>query len=349
MTEHAKGSRLKCLRQQQRWEDAMEHRDRMTRRRALALGVGALCMPSVASAEAWRQKTVRFVVAFPAGGAADIVARILAERLTQVWGQSVVVENRAGAGGNIAGNEVARATPDGATLLITSQSVAVNRFLYAKMPFDPVTDLVPVSMAMAVPNVMVVPAASPDRSVAEFIARAKANHGKLNFGSAGVGTSIHLAGELFKQRAGIDILHVPYRGAAPALTDLVGGRLDVMFDTLTVSQSQIHAGTIRALGVTSRERASALPEIPPVGETLPGFDVNSWFAFLAPKGTPADAAAALSSDIAGVLNQMPVMQRLAELGARAVGSSPAALAEAMRTEAVLWEPIIRAASMRIDE
>jgi tripartite-type tricarboxylate transporter receptor subunit TctC len=315
-----------------------------TTRRAALLGTAALATPAVAQA-----RPIRIVVAFPPAGAADIIARLLADRLRAAWDTPVVVENRAGAGGNIAGAEVARAEPDGHTLLITSQSIAVNRFLYARMPFDPMGDLAPVAMAIQVPNVMVVPAASPDRSVGDFLARARAAPGRLNYGSAGVGTSIHLAGELFAHMTGVRMTHVPYRGAGPAMQDLIGGRLDVMFDTLTVSAGPIRQGGIRALGVTTPTRAPTLPEVPPIADTVPGYALSSWFAFFAPARTPAATLARQARDIGAALRDPAVAARLAELGATPVGSTPEALAEAMRTEAALWEPIIRAASIRIEE
>lgn len=318
-------------------------------RRAILMGAaGVVAAPAVSFAQAWPQRPVKFIVAFPPGGAADIVARLVGDRLGQIWGQSVVVENRAGAGGNIAGNEVVRSAPDGYTFLITSQSVAVNKFLYRAMPFDAAVDLVPVSMMIAVPNVMVVPASSPDKTAAEFVARAKANPGKISFGSAGAGTSIHLAGELFKARTGIDITHVPYRGAAPAMTDLIAGRIDVMFDTLTVSASQLRGGSVRALGITSRERAPSFPDIAPLSDTVSGYEVNTWFGLLAPKGTPADIVAKASKDVGEALKDQAVTARLGELGARVVGSTPAALGEAMQKEAALWEPIIKAADIKVE-
>lgn len=320
----------------------------LSRRTVLMGAASVLAAPSIAFAQAWPQRPVKFVVAFPPGGAADIVARLVGDRVGQIWGQSVVVENRAGAGGNIAGSEVARSAPDGYTFLITSQSVSVNKFLYKAMPFDASTDLVPVSIMIAVPNVMVVPATSPDKTVADFIARAKANAGKLTFGSAGAGTSIHLAGELFKARTGIDITHVPYRGAAPAMTDLIAGRIDVMFDTLTVSASQLRGGSIRALGITSRERAASFPDVVPIGDTVKGYEVNTWFGLLAPKGTPADITAKVSKDIGEALRDANVAKRLGELGARGVGSTPEAMGKAMQDEAALWEPIIKAANIKVE-
>ncbi len=319
-------------------------------RRALLAGASALlAAPAFAQAPAWPTRHVTIVVAFPAGGAADIVARLLGERLSQVWGQNVIVENRPGAGGNVAGASVARAEPDGHTFLITSSSAAVNQFLYKTMPYDPFADIAPVSLAVAVPNVMVVPAASPDKSIADFIARAKANPGKVNFASAGVGTSIHLAGELFKQLAKVDMAHVPYRGAAPAMNDLIGGRIDVMFDTLTVSMPQIRAGTVRALGVTSKEALASVPGAPPVGSVVPGYEVLSWFALYAPARTPSAIVTKASADIAEALKQPAIAARLADLGATAVGSTPEKLAETMRAEAALWGPVIRAAGIQPTE
>lgn len=316
--------------------------NRITRRAAL-LGGALLATPALAQA-----RPVRIVVAFPPGGAADLVARLVMERLSAAWGAPVVVENRGGAGGNIAGAEVARAEPDGHTLLVTSQSVAVNRFLFERMPFDPATDLAPVGKAIDVPNVLVVPAAAPDRSVADVIARARANPGRLTFGSAGVGTSIHLAGELFKHLARVDLTHVPYRGAGPAMQDLIAGRIDMMFDTLTVSAGPIRAGSIRALGVTTAARSPALPDVPPIGETVPGYALSSWFGFLAPGRTPEAILARQSRDIAAALREPAVSARLGDLGATVAGSTPAELREAMRAEAALWEPIIRAANIRVE-
>jgi tripartite-type tricarboxylate transporter receptor subunit TctC len=316
--------------------------NRMTRRAALAAGT-LFAAPALAQA-----RPVRIVVAFPPGGAADIVARLIAERLGTAWGAPVVVENRGGAGGNIAGADVARAEPDGHTLLITSQSVAVNRFLFERMPFDARTDLAPVGKAIDVPNVLVVPAAAAERSVADLIARARANPGRLTFGSAGAGTSIHLAGELFQHMARVQLVHVPYRGAAPAMQDLIAGRLDMMFDTLTVSAGQIRQGTIRALGVTTAQRSPALADVPPIAETVPGYTLSSWFAFLAPGRTPEAVLARQSRDIAAALREAAVTARLAELGAQVVGSTPEELRAAMQAEAALWEPIIRAANIRVE-
>ena len=232
---------------------------RPSRRTMLTLAGAAMCASAGRSAFAqaqtagWRPtKNVRLVVPFAAGGANDIIARVIAERLSAMWGQQVYIENKPGAGANIGTADVARADADGHHLLITSSAIAVNRFLFEKLPFDPVADFAPVSLVAIIPNVMVVPAASTARSVADFIAEAKAKPGTLNYGSAGIGTSLHLIGELFKRSAGVDIKHVPYRGAAPAMNDLIAGRIEVMFDTATVSMNQIRGGTIRALGVSTQ-------------------------------------------------------------------------------------------------
>ena len=320
------------------------------RRHVLAAGLagaGLIASPGLVRAQAWPSRPIRIVVAFPPGGAADIVTRHLTERLSQEWGQPVVVENRGGAGGNVASAEVARTEPDGHTLLITSSAVAINHLLYARMPLDTFKDLAPVGMGITVPNVMVVPAASPDRTPADLLARARANPGKLTYGSAGIGSSIHIAGELFKYLAKVDIVHAPYRGAGPAMNDLIGGRLDVMFDTLTVSASQIRGGTIRAIGVSTREPLAELPGVPVISATVPGYEMQSWFAFFTAARTPPEIVARLSAGLKAALHDPGVVKRLAEIGTTPVGSTPEELAAAMQAEVRLWEPVIKAADIKI--
>jgi tripartite-type tricarboxylate transporter receptor subunit TctC len=327
---------------------------RPNRRAMLAFAGGAMCLPLIdrpvrAQAAAWRPtKNVRLVVPFAAGGANDIIARVIAERLSALWGQQVYIENKPGAGANIGTAEVARADADGHHLLITSSAIAVNRFLFEKLPFDPVADFAPVSLLAIIPNVMVVPAAATARSVADLIAEAKAKPGALNYGSAGIGTSLHLIGELFKRSAGVDIKHVPYRGAAPAMNDLIGGRIEVMFDTATVSMNQIRGGTIRALGVSTRERIPALPDVPPIGDTVQGFDVGSWFALYYPARTARNIVDSVAADVRTVLQQDAAKTLLGDLGARIVASSPDELTAHMRAEMDRWGVVIREAGIKAE-
>lgn len=330
-------------------------RSGLDRRRLLALAGGTALLPwagtraARAQTPAWRPtKNVRLVVPFAAGGANDIIARVIAERLSTLWGQQVYIENKPGAGANIGTADVARADADGHHLLITSSAIAVNRFLFEKLPFDPVADFAPVSLVAIIPNVMVVPAASTTRSVAEFIAAAKAKPGTLNYGSAGIGTSLHLIGELFKRSAGVDIKHVPYRGAAPAMNDLIGGRIEVMFDTATVSMNQIRGGTIRALGVSTKERIASLPDVPPIADTVPGFDVGSWFALYYPAKTPRNVIDSVSADVRSVLQQDAAKTLLGDLGARIVASTPDELATHMRAETERWGIVIREAGIKAE-
>lgn len=325
-----------------------------TRRQLLALAGAALAVPVAgggpARAASWRpSKSVRLVVPFAAGGANDIIARVLGERLSALWQQQVYIDNKPGASSNIGSADVARSEPDGHHLLITSSAIAVNRFLFEKLPFDPFVDFAPLSLATVIPNVMVVPPGFSAPTVGDFIAMAKAKPGTLNFGSAGVGSSLHLIGELFKRAAGIEMTHVPYRGAAPAMQDLMGGRIDVMFDTVTVSISQIRGGTIRAIGVSTQERVRSLPEVPPIGDTLPGFDVGSWFALFLPGRTPPDIVASISADVQAALRHEPVKARIEELGGRVVASTPEALARYMREETERWGKVIREAGIKAQD
>ncbi|RXT55466.1 hypothetical protein B6S44_10170 [Bosea sp. Tri-44] len=325
-----------------------------TRRQTLALAGAALLFPASAGAQVraanWRpSKSVRLVVPFAAGGANDIIARVLGEQLSVMWQQQVYIDNKPGASSNIGSADVARSEPDGHHLLITSSAIAVNRFLFEKLPFDPLADFAPLSLAVVIPNVMVVPPGSSARTVGDFIALAKAKPGALNFGSAGVGSSLHLIGELFKRAAGIEMTHVPYRGAAPAMQDLVGGRIDVMFDTVTVSISQIRGGTIRAIGVSTQERVPALPDVPPIRDTLPGFDVGSWFALFMPGKAPPEIVAQVSADVQAALRQEKVKTRIEELGGRVAASTPEVLARYMREEMDRWGKLIREAGIKAQD
>src|SRR4030095_5020494 len=278
----------------------------------------ALVSP-LACAQTYPTKPIRLVVPFPPGGATDILARDVAQKLSDAWGQSFVVDNRPGAGGNIGSELVAKAAPDGYTLEMgTVGTHAINASLYAKMPYDHVKDFVPVILVAGVPNVLVVNPSVPVNSVAELIAYAKANPGKLNFASSGNGTSIHLSGELFKVMAGVQITHVPYKGSAPALQDLLGGQVQLMFDNLPPSLPQIKAGKLKALAVTSTTRAAALPDVPTMAESgLPGFEASSWFGVLAPAGTPPAIVAKLNAEIGKWLASPEAKEKLAKQGANA--------------------------------
>src|SRR6266849_1505352 len=258
------------------------------RRRLIALAATSAVAPSFitrpayAQAHAWPRRFVRLVAPFPAGGGTDAVARVLANRLSEVWGQQMVIENKGGAGGNIAFEMVARSDPDGYTVLITALNLVINRFLYASIGYDAEADFAPVSLLCQYSTLMVVPNSSPAKSVMEFIAYAKANRGKITFASSGTGTSTHLSGELFKRMAGIEMTHVPYRGVALALNDVIPGRVDVMFNTMAGVLQQVRTAQLRGLAVTSAERFPTAPELPTVAETGPGFNVSSGYAVFVP-------------------------------------------------------------------
>ena len=282
----------------------MSDRGTIDRRHLIATSVAALLAPAVigrtpaqAQTQNWPNRFVRLVVPFPPGGGTDAIARVLAAKLSDIWGQQVVVENRGGAATNIGTEAVARAEPDGYTILLHSMPLAVNKFLFASLPYDPVADLAPVALICDYPNIMVVPNSSPARSVTEFIAHAKANKGKITFASSGHGTSVHLSGELFKRMAGIEMLHVPYRGAGPAFTDLIPGRVDVMFNNIGAVLPMIQGGQLRGLAVTTAKRTPAAPDLPPIAEVgVPGFDVSSWYAFFAPAKTPPEIVRKMNAD-----------------------------------------------------
>ena len=300
-------------------------------------------------AQGYPARFVRIIVPFAAGGATDVMARVIGARLSEMWRQQVVVETRGGAGGNLGAQMVAQAHPDGYTLLLSSVGQAVNRFMYASLGYDPIADFEPVTLVCVQPNIMVVPNASPAKSVAEFITHAKANPDKITYGSGGIGTSVHLCGELFKRLTGIEMRHVPYRGAGPALQDVIAGRLDVIFDNITGSLTQVQAGNARGLAVTTLKRANAAPEVPTLAEAgVTGFDVSAWFAFYTPARTPVELVGRLNADIVAALGHPPVKERLAQLGADVVGSTPQALAQHIKAEMDKWGPVIRDAGIRVD-
>lgn len=314
-----------------------------------AIAVSMSFSPS-ALAQSFPSRPLRIVVPFPAGGTTDVLARAVAQKLTETLGQPVVVDNRPGAGGNIGAELVAKSPPDGYTLLMgTVGTHAINPGLYPKMPYDHVRDFAPVILVAGVPNVLVVNPSLPVNSVQELIAYAKANPGKLNFASSGNGTSIHLSGELFKTMAGVQIMHVPYKGSAPALQDMVGGQVQLMFDNLPSSLALIKGGKLKALAVTSSARAAALPDVPTMAESgLPGFEASSWFGLLAPAGTPQPAIAKLNAEVARWLASPEAKEKLLAQGAIAAGGTPEDFARHIAAETAKWQKVVKESGAKVD-
>ena len=309
-----------------------------------AVAIAAVTIaPATAQTAAWPSKQVRIVVPFPAGGTTDVVARLLAQRLQEAWGQTIIVENKTGAGGNIGATEVAKAANDGYTLLMASGSiVTVNPHIYAKMPFDAAKDFVPITNVAQGPMVIVVGPNVAAKNITELIALAKAKPGVLNFGSAGIGSQVHMAGENFLYTAGIDLKHVPYKGESLALTDVAGGSVEMLPGNLAAMLPFIKAGKVRALGVTSAERSPAAPDIPTVGESgLPGFVNVGWFGLLAPAGTPKDIIDKVQRDSANTLATDDTKQRLLAVGMTPVANNPAQFADAIRAESATWAKVVR--------
>ena len=305
-----------------------------------------ILLSGTAWSQEWPAKTVRIVVPFPPGGSADLLPRIVAEKLTERWGQPVIVDNRPGAAGNIGAEAVFRAEPDGYTLMSAPPPpLVINRLLYPKLSYDS-TQFAPMSVMAAIPNVLLVHPKHNVRDVREFIELIKANPGKLNYASQGNGTTSHLTAELFKSMAGgLQITHVPYKGTAPALTDLVAGQVDMMCDNLGVSLPHVKAGKLRALAVTSK---TAYMGIPALAETLPGFEAEAWFGIVGPPKTPAAIAEKVGSSVKEVLKMPDVQKRLAELSARSMGLGPAEASEFMKQETARWSAVIRTAGVRLD-
>ncbi|MCZ8187235.1 MAG: tripartite tricarboxylate transporter substrate binding protein [Beijerinckiaceae bacterium] len=322
----------------------MSDLNRAIPRRAVLAGLAAT--PFVASAArgqgAWpKAGTIRMIIPFPPAGATDVIGRIVAERLGAIWGNQIVVENKGGAGGNIGTDQAAKAAPDGNTMLVVSVGMATNPYLYKSLPYDPVKDFEPVSLMAMVPNIMVVPPNHPAKSVAEFIALAKAKPGTMSFGSSGIGTSVHLSGELFQKLTGTKMIHVPYKGTAEAKNDLIAGRLDCIFDNITAALPQAQAGTIKALGITTAKRSKLAPDLAPINETVPGFDVSSWFALFVPAKTPPAIVARMNADVKAVLAEAEVATKLGKLGGEIVGSSQQELAAFLKSESDKWGALIK--------
>ena len=320
----------------------------MNRRHLLALLL-ATALP-IAAQEPWPAKPLRLVVPYPAGGPLDTVARLVGARLGERLHQPVIVDNKPGAGGNIGADVVAKSAPDGYTLLLGAVAThAINPALYPSMPYDAERDFIPVTQLAATPNVLVVHPSVPATNVRELIAYAKAHPGQLNFGSGSTGSAGHLAGELFKSLARVEMTHIPYKGAAPALQDLVAGRLQLMFDNMASARGQVKAGTVRALAVTTAKRSPLAPELPTIAEAgVPGFDIDTWFGIFVPAKTPQPIVERLAREITAILREEPVRTRMLDLGAEPVGSTPAEFAAYVKSEARKYAPIIRASGAKVD-
>jgi tripartite-type tricarboxylate transporter receptor subunit TctC len=319
------------------------------RRQFLHLAAGAAAIPAVsriARAETYPSRPVRWIVPYPPGGATDIQARLLGQRLSERLGQPFIIENRPGGGGNIGTEAVVRAAADGYTLLLVGPPHAINATLYDKLNFNFVRDIAPVAGIMSVPNVMVVNPSVPAKTVPEFISYAKANPGKINMASSGNGSSPHVAGELFKMMTGVDMVHVPYRGNAPALTDLLGGQVQVYFVTTPASIEFIRAGTLRPLAVTTTTRSDALPGIPTVGDFVPGYESSAWYGVGVPKNTPAEIVATLNREINAGLADPKIKARFADLGGTVLPGSPGDFGKLIAEETEKWAKVIRAAHIK---
>lgn len=316
---------------------------------APALGSHSVCAQAPSS-QAWPTRFVKLVVPFTPGGGIDGIGRILAARLSEMWGQQVVVENKPGAGGNIASEFVARAAPDGYTMYITAAGLAVNRYLFGSVNYDPVADFAPVTLICLFPNLLVVPNSSSFRSVGDLLAEARKNPGKVTFASPGHGSSPHMSGELFKYMAQVDLTHVPYRGAAPAFTDVIAGRVDCTFAVMASGLPLARSGQLRALGVTTAGRVPTAPEVPSIAEAgVPGYDTSSWFAFFVPAKTPPEIIRKMHADTVAALAEQPIKEKLEQLGVVVVGSTPEALGTHLKTEMEKWAPVIKAANIKVNE
>jgi len=324
---------------------------KLPRRQFLHLAAGAAVLPTVsriARAQTYPSLPVRIIVGFAAGGGTDILARLMGQWLSERLSQQFVIENRPGAGSNIATEAVVKAPPDGYTLLMVTAAHAINATLYDKLNFNFIRDIAPVAGVIRVPNVMEVNPSLPLKSVPEFIAYAKANPGKLNMASGGNGTAQHLAGELFKTMAGINLVHVPYRGAGPAVTDLIGGQVQVMFGTTTASIEYIRAGTLRPLAVTTSTRSADLPDIPTVSEFVPGYEASDWYGIGMPKNTPATIVEKLNKEINAALADPKIKARLADVGGTVLAGSPADFGKLIADETEKWGKVIRAANIKAE-
>jgi tripartite-type tricarboxylate transporter receptor subunit TctC len=313
------------------------------------VALATVVIAATAQPQDYPAKPIRVVVPFPPGGGTDLMARTVVQKLGESLGATIVIDNRGGAGGTIGTELVAKSPPDGYVLLVVSASHAINPGLYRKLPYDSVRDFAPVTMLTSGPGLLVVHPSVPVRTVKEFIALARSRPGQLNYASAGIGTPPHLAGELFKTLAGVDIVHVPYKGNGPAYTDLIGGHVSVMFPTIPTAIPHVRAGKLRALAVTTRSRTAITPELPTISESgVPGYDVSSWYGLLAPAGTPAATVARLQREIVKVLRLPDVSEKLMAQGLDLVGNTPEEFAAILKSEIAKWAKVVTASGARVD-
>jgi tripartite-type tricarboxylate transporter receptor subunit TctC len=321
----------------------------MRRLRVIAAGILLSVLgTATCAADDYPSRPVKWVVGYPAGGTTDILARLIGQWLAEHLGQQFIIENRPGAGNNIGTEAVIHAPPDGYTVLLVNPANGINASLYRNLNFDFIRDIAPVAGLTRVPNVMEVTPTVPAKTVQEFIDYAKANPGKINMASSGNGTSVHLSGEMFKMMTGVNLLHVPYRGAAPALTDLISGQTQVMFDNMPSSIEQIKAGKLRALAVTTATRSPALPDVPTVAETVPGYEASAWFGMGAPKGTPPEVISKLNQAINAALADPTIQARLADLGGIVMAGTPADFGKVITDETQKWGKVVKAVGASIE-
>jgi tripartite-type tricarboxylate transporter receptor subunit TctC len=319
-------------------------------RRLLALSICCIAAGSggLARAADYPTRPVKWVVPYPPAGTTDVLARIVAQWLTEKMAQPFVIENKPGAGNNLGTESVVKAAPDGYTMLLVNPANGINATLYKELNFNVIRDIAPVAGIVRTPNVMEVTPSFPAKTVAEFIAYCKANPGKINMASSGSGTSVHLSGELFKSMTGCQMLHVPYKGAGPALTDLMGGQVDVIFDNLPSSIGHIKSGKIRALAVTSAERDGSLPDVPTVAETVPGYEATAWFGIGMPKGTPKDIVEKVNAEVNRALADPKMRARLAELGGKPIAGTPEDFGKVIAAETAKWEKVVISSGAKVE-
>lgn len=324
----------------------------LTRRAALVLAgtaLSALSFGQQVTAQTFPDRTITLVVPFAAGGSTDVVGRVVAQKMGDILGQQIVVENVAGAGGNLGADRVARAEPDGYTILMgTVATHALNPLILKQKPYDPEKDFAPVSLLVIVPNVLVINPKLPVNTVAELVELLKKEPEKYSYASSGNGTPLHLSGELFKAMTGVKMEHVPYKGAGPALNDLIGNQISIMFDNLPSSSPHIKAGTLKALGVTTAERAASFPDVPTIAETVPGYETYTWNALFAPAGTPPEVVAKLNDAANKALQDPAVVARMKDFSAKIVGSTPEELGKHVTAELAKWTPVVKNANIQMD-